>query len=520
MVTPPRTRRPTEAALYSGPMSPLGTMIVAWSAVYGYVCLYFILFWMSRRTDREYLAFGLLSGSLSVYAIARALRIDAVDWEQSVFAAQLGGVGLLAMVPFLADFSLELGGGRSRVRALAYAWSALGLVALASGAFTRLASPSGITLRELPWGATFTEASIRPGGLFYLAVGLLLAGHAAMGLLRPARSDQHVRVIVAATGLNLAAAAHDLLVESFTNSGLYLLEHSALASVFAMSYVLLDRFARTGTTLRERTAELSSSYDELRTTQEQLVRKEQLAAVGELSAVIAHEVRNPLAIIKNAVSGLRRANLRASDQATLLDILDEETDKLNRLMHDLLAYARPVVPKGRTLGVSDLVRRSVERAKSGHVHADAVEVVLDLDGASAEIHGDPELLRHAVVNVVDNALQAMHGGGTLTIRARDTAVKGHDAVALSFADTGEGMDTIVREKARDPFFTTRPSGTGLGLAIVERVVSNHGGSVEITSRHGEGTTVTLTLPREHVSILPIPPPESPNGRLSGIREGR
>jgi signal transduction histidine kinase len=235
--------------------------------------------------------------------------------------------------------------------------------------------------------------------------------------------------------------------------------------------------------------------------------------------VIAHEVRNPLAIIKNAVSGLRRANLKPSDQETLLGILDEETDKLNRLMHDLLAYARPVVPKGRSLSVSDLVRRSVERARSSSVHADLIDVVLELEGASNEIHGDPELLRHALVNVVDNAMQAMTGGGRLTVHAKDASIAGHPAVALSFSDTGEGMDTIVREKARDPFFTTRPSGTGLGLAIVERVVSNHGGRVEIESRHGEGTTVTLTLPREHISILPIPPPEPTSGRLSGIREG-
>src|SRR5690606_8397612 len=219
-----------------------------------------------------------------------------------------------------------------------------------------------------------------------------------------ARLDHDVRVIVVAAALNIAAATHDLITRAMTDSALLLLEHTALLSVFAMSYVLLDRFARTANSLMQRTAELSQSYDELRATQEQLVRKEQLAAVGELSAVIAHEVRNPLAIIKNAVSGLRRANLKPSDQETLLEILDEETDKLNRLMHDLLAYARPVVPKGRNLSVSDLVRRSVERARGGNAHADLVDVVLELEGASNEIHGDPELLRHALVNVVDNAL--------------------------------------------------------------------------------------------------------------------
>ncbi len=500
-------------------MSPLATVIIAWSAVYGYVCLYFSLLWLRRRTDREYLAFGLLAGALSVYAVANATVLSARTWEESLFGVQLEGVGILAMVPFFTEFCHDLAGRRSRIQQLAYTWSAVGLVALASGFFTHEFAGQAPDLRYLPWGTAVVDTPIAGVAYVYLAIGWLIAVISVVRLVPMARLDHDVRIIVVAAGLNIAAATHDLIVRSMTRSALLLLEHTALLSVFAMSYVLLDRFARTANSLMQRTAELSQSYDELRATQEQLVRKEQLAAVGELSAVIAHEVRNPLAIIKNAVSGLRRTNLKPTDQETLLEILDEETDKLNRLMHDLLAYARPVVPKGRNLSVSDLVRRSVERARSGNAQAELVDVVLELEGASNEIHGDPELLRHALVNVVDNALQAMTGGGKLIIHARDAEIEGHAAVALSFKDTGEGMDTIVREKARDPFFTTRPSGTGLGLAIVERVVSNHGGRVEIESRHGEGTTVTLTLPREHISILPIPPPEPTSGRLSGIREG-
>jgi signal transduction histidine kinase len=259
-------------------------------------------------------------------------------------------------------------------------------------------------------------------------------------------------------------------------------------------------------------------YEELQATQERLVRKEQLAAVGELSAVIAHEVRNPLAIIKNAVSGLRREGLAAQDRRTLLDILDEETDRLNRLVHDLLAYARPVVPRGRSLPVRELLRRSVERARGGVTHDEVVHVVYELCDELDSVYGDPELLRHALVNVMENAMQAMSGGGTLTIRTEPAVFRSRTALALSFIDTGEGMDTLVRAKARDPFFTTRPSGTGLGLAIVERVVRNHGGEVSIDSRHGEGTTITFLLPVDAPSMIPVPPPgERREGRNSDIR---
>ncbi|HJL29174.1 MAG TPA: ATP-binding protein, partial [Polyangiaceae bacterium LLY-WYZ-15_(1-7)] len=333
------------------------------------------------------------------------------------------------------------------------------------------------------------------------------------------------RLLGVAAAANVVAASHDVLARGGIVRGPMLLEHTAVGFAFAMSYVLLHRFARASTELERKKAELDRMYEELRQTQEKLVRKEQLAAVGELSAVIAHEVRNPLAVIKNAVSGLRRGNLAPDDRATLLDILDEETGRLNRLMHDLLAYARPVVPKGRELSVDELVRRAVERAASGVPHADAVEVVYDLAGPPT-VHGDPELLRHALVNVVENALQAMPAGGTLTVRSSDATLEERvpdvdplPAVALSFADTGEGMDTLVRAKARDPFFTTRSTGTGLGLAIVERVVRNHGGEVDIESLHGVGTTITFVLPRRRPAAGVVPVSEGGRRRrLSGIRE--
>ena len=115
-------------------------------------------------------------------------------------------------------------------------------------------------------------------------------------------------------------------------------------------------------------------------------------------------------------------------------------------------------------------------------------------------------------------VRQLPGGGTLTVRSQAADLEGKPAVAISFSDTGEGMDTIVRAKARNPFFTTRPSGTGLGLAIVDRVIRNHGGRVEIDSQHGIGTTIRLVLPRERTSLVPIPVGESGEGRLSGIRE--
>ena len=281
-------------------------------------------------------------------------------------------------------------------------------------------------------------------------------------------------------------------------SSYYLLEHCYALFALAVSYVLLERFVRTANALTSRTLELRRSYNELRDAQEQLVRKEQLATMGELSAVIAHEVRNPLAIIKNAVSGLHRPTLRDADRQVLLRILDEEADRLNRLVGDLLAYARPVTPERQPLHIEELVRGAVELARAAQQRDDQVtfDVVLT---DSHTIMGDPDLLRQAIVNVAENAIQAMPDGGMLTVRTYGTTLEDAPAVAVAIRDTGEGMDTLVRSKATDPFFTTRPTGTGLGLAIVHRLVHSHGGKIQIESSYGTGTTVSIILPQQGAS---------------------
>ena len=503
-------------------MSTLATVLLAWAAVYAYLCAYHVTLYWRRRSEREYLAFGLLTGGFAIIAVSNALHVDAATFEESSFALRIGSVGLSVAAAFYVDFAGELTGRRSSLRGFAYAWAVVGLALEVAGLGIDTA-PEAPTWR---WGGLHAPSPRTTiFGQVHVTVLWATTSIATYPLVRQLRapallselSPAPARLLVVSALVGIVAALHDLAIRLGVLRAPTLLDHAGILFVFAMSYALLDRFVRASEELRGKTAELASAYEELRQTQERLVRKEQLAAVGELSAVIAHEVRNPLAVIKNSVSGLRRRVVSDADRATLLDILDEETDRLNRLVHDLLAYAQPVVPKGRELVVRDLTRRVLDRALSGIAHAELVQIEWHLDGPET-VHGDPELLRHALVNVVENALQAMPSGGTLTVRSEAAELDGKAAVALSFADTGEGMDTIVRAKARNPFFTTRPSGTGLGLAIVDRVIRNHGGRVEIDSKHGAGTTIRLLLPRERTSLIPIPVGESGEGRLSEIRE--
>ncbi|AKF06383.1 ATP-binding protein [Sandaracinus amylolyticus] len=467
-----------------------------WCAIYGFAAVYYLALWArTHRRDPEHASYACICAGLAIHAAGAALLCDAATLSAGTLAVRLQYAGSIAASAFFVDFTSHLvERPRRRVVLAAYAVAALGLLLDVTG---RLVDPARSTLHapmatDLPRVAI--EPSLRVEGIVVLVVSIAFGLVAVAALVRSARRDADARLVLVGVVITFAAGIHDMVVHGLGLGSQYVAEHAGLAPSIAVGIVLMRRFVRAARELEQRTDELARSYDELRQTQEELVRKEQLAAVGELSAVIAHEVRNPLAILKNAVSSLRRPTLTHVDRGVLLSILDEETDRLNRLVRDLLAYARPVAPKGSSVEVEPLVTRAFELACGGRREHTDVHLELELDGAPSAVLGDAELLRHAIVNVMDNALQAMGPRGRLRVEATPTALDARPAISLAFTDTGEGMDTLVRAKALDPFFTTRPAGTGLGLAIVDRVVKNHGGTLSIESAPGAGTTVTLTLP--------------------------
>ena len=332
-------------------------------------------------------------------------------------------------------------------------------------------------------------------------VGFLVVagGAAASGLLLASAARSYVAgrrelgAVIFGTGILLVTLVHDGLFEAGVISTGHLAPFGFLGLFAGLSARLavehgdnrrrLDDRKRE---LRTRTRELRHSHHELKAAQAELSTKEQLAAVGELAAVVAHEVRNPLAILGNAVSSLRKPNLAAEDRATLLEIIDSEATRLNRIVTDLLSFSRPITVQRGSVDLGELIDRALSlAARPGEVTVD-----LQMRPEGLRVWADSNLLRQVFDNLIANALQAMDSGGTLTVRAQAA----NRMVTVEIVDTGEGMDTAVRRRAKDPFFTTRPSGTGLGLAIVDRIVDAHGGRFEIESRAGQGTKVTLHLP--------------------------
>lgn len=295
--------------------------------------------------------------------------------------------------------------------------------------------------------------------------------------------------------LSAGCAVDATLDQHWTTSAM--LSHSSLVcSIMLMAFMVLHH--RTlGVATHAAEIRLSTCLDELSTAQatvERLQRelgtKKQLAVVGELAAAIAHEVRNPLAIIMNAAAGLRRPTIGSEDRATLLSILDEETARLNRLVTDLLRFARPVIIKRSTVSILELARRAEGRLEDKH----RLQISVSDQPHLKSVEADANLLRLVFDNLVSNAFQAMPDGGTVEIVVGEATRGDAQFVRIDIVDQGHGMDEQVLARATDPFYTTRPSGTGLGLPIVQRIVEAHGGQLEIDSTPGQGTRVSLLLP--------------------------
>ncbi len=249
--------------------------------------------------------------------------------------------------------------------------------------------------------------------------------------------------------------------------------------------------------------DLRQSYAELGRAQAQLIQKERLAALGELSAVVAHEVRNPLGVIFNSLGSLRRLVRPQGDAKMLLDIVGEEAERLNRIVGDLLNFARPATPVLRPESLPRLLEDALAAALGES--AQGIEVQRDVDPDLPPIPMDARLLRQAVVNVLVNAVQAMQHGGRLAVRAR----RSDPSVRIEIQDNGPGIPEEVRHRIFEPFFTTKASGTGLGLAVVKRIVEGHGGEVMVESPPGAGTVFSIWLPLQPAV------PSTPHGDVSG-----
>jgi two-component system sensor histidine kinase HydH len=230
---------------------------------------------------------------------------------------------------------------------------------------------------------------------------------------------------------------------------------------------------------------------EVRRLQQEVERTKRLASLGSLAAGVAHEIRNPLSSVKGFATYFREKLKDSPQDRDTATTMIQEVERLDRVIGQLLEFARPSTLKIKPVRVTDLIRHSLKLIE-GDARTKGVEVKADLPANLPQALMDADRMNQVLLNLYLNAIQAMDGGGVLQVTvSRDDSRK---LTTITVSDNGRGIEAADQERIFDPYFTTKSDGTGLGLAIVHKILDAHGGSIKVRSQKGAGTTVTMTLP--------------------------
>lgn len=272
-----------------------------------------------------------------------------------------------------------------------------------------------------------------------------------------------------------------------------------VALTFATSCTLLGflagRLALARARLRADAETIRRQQQALETTQRAAFENEKLAAIGRLAAGIAHEVRNPLGVIRASAAMVREHFAPADDAHRACGFILDEIDRLDGLISSLLAFARPTTLRLRPAAVGDVVARATALADEA-LKKRAAKLAAAIGAPDAELAVDPDLIAQLLLGLVTNAAEAIAPGGHVELRARVEPA----AVVLAVADDGPGVPEADRTRVFEPFYTTKATGTGLGLAMAERIARAHGGELRVVQGAGagpggRGACFELVLPR-------------------------
>ncbi|MDB5214214.1 MAG: hypothetical protein JWO86_2141 [Myxococcaceae bacterium] len=410
----------------------------------------------------------------------------------SVLAASVHGA---AWIAFLAAWDRRRFSRFERV--VVVASLVAGVLALVPGT----ACLDTVTDRTVGWaGITYRDPDVGPLASPIMTLAYVEQVVATVTALRMSRRNPRATVVGVALGVFCFVMAFDWLSAVHVLDLPYFVD-PALALVFLSI----------GTVVVADAAESATKSAALERAGVALAERENLAALGQLAAVVAHEVRNPVAIIFNALATLQRAE-RNEEDATLLGIVGEEAERLKQLVSRLLDAVRPFELQYSRRAATLVVRAAISQVtSSAGVPTTQVELV---SATADELDCDEILLGQAISNLVQNALVA--SGRRSPVRVQASVEKGArvEVLRIEIADDGDGVPLEARSRLFTPFFTTRATGTGLGLALVKRIAEAHGGSVAYEPPPVGGASFVLRVPlreherepeREERSTGPVPP---------------
>lgn len=236
---------------------------------------------------------------------------------------------------------------------------------------------------------------------------------------------------------------------------------------------------------------LFKDLTEVRTLRQEVERSRRLASVGRLAAGVAHEVRNPLSSIKGFATYFKQRYQDVPEDRQTAAIMIQEVDRLNRVVSQLLEFARPISILAKPTAINKMVADSLKLVQQ---QARDKSITIDTRNSAGidKISLDPDRINQVLLNLYLNAIEAMEPGGRLRVEISDSEENGR--LNIRIADTGKGIAETDLPKIFDPYFTTKSSGTGLGLAIAHNIVEAMGGGIEVKSRPGKGTTFRITIP--------------------------
>lgn len=469
---------------------------LAWSVTALALAAFFFATFAYRRREVEFLIFGLGCTAMAMHAFGMASEHVASSEAAWHIFAMFSSLGANAAAAFNLHFVSRYVGRRWPRLAVVVLYGLVGLAAVLIVAglwwepgtfrFTE-GSIFGLPTRSPIWTATLVASAA-----YVVMVSELIASFVLLLLARH-RGLKGTGWISLGMVLILAACANDLGIILGYWSTLHLGSMTFVAYAIAVAITLPARYGVAAAGLVRAQADLETSNAQVGLFREELANKAAFAALGELSATVAHEVRNPLAIIINACASLRRPAVSDEDHAVLLKIIEEESHHLNQLVTDLLRFARPIALERSPERLRDIVEPCVVSAR----RSSGVEISFWQEG-DLLVSADPGLLPSVFKNLLDNACEAVLSveapERSRTISVAATVDRERGMVCVAIEDEGAGMDEETRRRARDPFFTKRASGSGLGLAIVTRIVAAHQGELDIESELGVGTTVSVRLP--------------------------
>jgi len=342
--------------------------------------------------------------------------------------------------------------------------------------------------QQLVWlDATRYEPALGPAGAFSMLTSVVVQLHILVAALRSRHVNPRARALVVAfVGLLLFGVADGLTVALVLPFPLVAGIGFAAVSV-GVGTVIVGEAVETARTLEAKTSELERA-------RVALVERERLAGLGELAAVVAHEVRNPLAVVFNALAGLRRFPAPSEDAGVLLGIIEQEANRLKRLVSTLLDAVRPFEPQVALHDLTALVEDSVALS-TARAEKSRSDVIVEIDATlDATFACDDALLTQALSNLVSNALDAPGRKAPVLMRVTTIGGRPRGGVRFEVTDDGEGVAELDRERIFKAFFTTRATGTGLGLTLVKRIAEAHQGSVALEARAERGARFVIELP--------------------------